>query len=186
MLTYLVIGGVLLLLIFWFIATSNALIRKRNHVENTFAGVDVQLKKRHDLIPNLVASVKSFADREKEILTSITALRTKAMAPGMSTDQKITTENQLSNALGQLQIQVEAYPDLKSNENYLQLQQALNEVEEQISAARRTYNASINAYNNKVEVFPSSIVAGMKKMERKPSFEATNVERGNVDVGNLL
>lgn len=186
MLTYIVVGGIFLLLIIWFIAASNALIRKRNHVENTFAGVDVQLKKRHDLIPNLIASVKSFADREKEILTSITALRTKAMVPGLSADQKITAENQLSNALGQLQIQVEAYPDLKSNENYLQLQRSLNEVEEQISAARRTYNASINDYNNKVEVFPSSVVASMKKMNRKPSFEATSVERENVDVGNLL
>lgn len=186
MITYYVIGGALLLLIIWFISTSNSLIRKRNHVENTFAGVDVQLKKRHDVIPNLVATVKSFADREKELLTNVTALRTKAIAPGLNTDQKIAAENELSNALGQLQIQMEAYPELKSNGNYLQLQRTLNETEEQISAARRTYNATINEYNNGVEVFPSSIVASMKNMKRKPSFEATTTERENIEVGKLL
>ncbi len=179
-------GAVLLILLIWGIAVNNALIAKRNMVENAFASIDVMLKKRHDLIPNLVASVKSFAKHEEKLLTEITALRNQAMDPGKSSDEKVHVENQLSQALGQLRVQVEAYPDLKSNQNYLQLQASLNETEEQISAARRAFNASINDYNNKVEMFPSSIIAGMRNFKRKESFVIPDVERQNVNVGNLL
>ena len=170
----------------WGIATNNALIAKRNTVENAFSSIDVMLKKRHDLIPNLVASVKSFAKHEQELLSNITALRSQAMDPSKSVDEKIGVENQLTGMLGQLRVTMEAYPEIKSDKNYLQLQASLNETEEQISAARRAFNAAINDYNNKVEMFPSSIIANMKNMRRKASFEALETERQNVNVGELL
>lgn len=179
-------GGTLFVLLIWGVTTNNALIGKRNSVENAFSSIDVMLKKRHDLIPNLVASVKSFANHEKELLSNITALRSKAMEPNLSSDEKIGVENKLTGMLGQLRVQMEAYPEIKSDQNYLQLQASLNETEEQISAARRAFNASVNDYNNKVEMFPSSIIAGMKKFKRKASFEAMPTERQNVNVGDLL
>lgn len=181
-----VAGGIVLVVLIWGISINNALISKRNSVENAFASIDVMLKKRHDLIPNLVSSVKSFAKHEKELLSNITALRSRAMEPNRSSDEKIAVENQLTGMLGQLRVQMEAYPELKSDKNYLQLQASLNETEEQISAARRAFNASVNDYNNKVEMFPSSIIAGMKNFQRKNSFEAMEAERQNVNVGDLL
>jgi LemA protein len=173
------------LVLIWGISVNNSLIGKRNQVEKAFSSIDVMLKKRHDLIPNLVSSVKSFAKHEKELLGNITALRSQAMA-ATSTDEKIGLENQLTGMLGQLRVSMEAYPEIKSDKNYLQLQASLNETEEQISAARRAFNASVNDYNNKVEMFPSSIIANMKNMRRKASFEALETERQNVNVGDLL
>ena len=185
--TGLIIAGVVaFIFIVWAISTNNSLIAKRNTVENAFSSIDVMLKKRHDLIPNLVASVKSFAKHEKELLSNITALRSQAMDPAKSSDEKIGIENQLTGMLGQLRVSMEAYPEIKSDKNYLQLQASLNETEEQISAARRAFNASVNDYNNKVEMFPSSIIANMKNFRRKASFEAMETERQNVNVGALL
>ncbi|MFT4739058.1 MAG: LemA protein [Cyclobacteriaceae bacterium] len=178
-------GSIAFITILWAVTTINSLIGKRNQVENAFASIDVMLKKRHDLIPNLVSSVKSFAKHEKELLSNITALRSQAMGASTS-NEKIGIENQLTGMLGQLRVSMEAYPELKSDKNYLQLQASLNETEEQISAARRSFNASVNDYNNKVEMFPSSIIAGMRNMSRKASFEAMEAERQNVNVGDLL
>ncbi|MFK7953896.1 MAG: LemA family protein [Ekhidna sp.] len=183
--TIIIIIAVVAIIILWAVSVNNSLVGKRNQVENAFSGVDVMLKKRHDLIPNLVASVKSFAKHEKELLSNITALRSQAMNTS-NTDEKIGFENQLTGMLGQLRVSMEAYPELKSDKNYLQLQASLNETEEQISAARRSFNSSVNDYNNKVEMFPSSIIAGMKNFKRKQSFEALDTERTNVNVGDLL
>lgn len=182
----LIAGGIVFILIIWGITVNNSLIAKRNSVENAFSSIDVMLKKRHDLIPNLVASVKSFAKHEKDLLSNITSLRSQAMAPNLSSDEKIGIENQLTGMLGQLRVSMEAYPEIKSDKNYLQLQASLNETEEQISAARRAFNAAVNDYNNKVEMFPSSFIANMKNFRRKASFEALETERQNVNVGDLL
>lgn len=186
MLTIIIIGSVAFIILLWAVGTNNALVRKRNQMENSFSSIDVMLKKRHDLIPNLVSTVKSFAKHEKELLSNITALRSRVMEPGLGTDEKIGLENQLTGMLGQLRVQMEAYPELKSDKNYLELQKSLNEIEEQISAARRAFNASVNEFNNKVETFPSNLIAGIKGMKRKQSFIALDTERQNVNVGDLL
>jgi len=163
------------------------LIGKKNEVQNAFGGMDAQLKKRYDLIPNLVSAVKQYMQHERGVLEKITALRTRALSSaGMDPDEKVDLDNQISTALKGIQIAVENYPDLKSNTNFINLQRTLNEVESQISAARRTYNAAVTSYNNAVEMFPSSIFAGFLKYQRKKVFEIPEQERQNVNVGQLF
>ena len=164
----------------------NGLIRKKNEVENAFGGMDVQLKKRYDLIPNLVATVKQFMNHEKDLLTKVTELRAQAMKSDVSTEQKVDIDNQISGAMKGIMVAVESYPDLKSNENFLNLQKTFNEVESQISAARRAYNASVTDFNNGVQMFPSSIMAGMMKLQSKKVFEIPEVERENVSAKDLF
>lgn len=164
----------------------NSLINKNNQVENAFGGMDAQLKKRYDLIPNLVKSVKTYMKHEAETLTEITELRTKAMSGKISDDEKVSLDNAITSKLGGIMVAVENYPDLKASDNFNQLQRSLNEVEEQISASRRAYNATITSYNNGVEMFPTNILAGMMNMQRKNVFEIPETERENVDVGDLF
>jgi LemA protein len=123
---------------------------------------------------------------EKDILTQITELRTKALSGNLSSDEKIDIDNKIQKALGGIMVAVENYPDLKTSQNFLQLQAALNEIEEQISAARRAYNASVTEYNNAVEMFPSNIFAGMMGYKRKNVFEISEDERKNVNVKDLF
>ncbi|MBD61409.1 LemA family protein [bacterium] len=164
----------------------NSLINKKNQVENAFGGMDAQLKKRYDLIPNLVKSVKGYMEHEAKTLTEITTLRTKALSSNISDDDKVALDNALTSKLGGIMVAVENYPDLKASENFNQLQRSLNEVEEQISASRRAYNATITSYNNSVEMFPTNLLAGMLNMQRKNVFEIPETQRENVDVGDLL
>ena len=164
----------------------NSLINKKNQVENAFGGMDAQLKKRYDLIPNLVKSVKGYMEHEAKTLTEITTLRTKALSGNVSDDDKVALDNALTSKLGGIMVAVENYPDLKASENFNQLQRSLNEVEEQISASRRAYNATITSYNNSVEMFPTNLLAGMLNMQRKNVFEIPETQRENVDVGDLL
>lgn len=185
MIVYVLIGIAILILIIG-ITMYNGLISKKNSVEYAFSSIDVMLKKRHDLIPNLVASVKQYMTHERELLTEITALRTEVMNPNLSDEQRFQAEGKLSSMLGKVQIAVENYPDLKANTSFLQLQAAMNEVEEQISASRRAFNAAINNYNNAVEMFPTNIVAGMMGLRRRASFEIMETERANVNVSQLF
>lgn len=164
----------------------NGLVAKKNQVEYAFAGMDAMLKKRYDLIPNLVASVKQYAKHEQDTLTRITELRSRAVAGGLSESERVEIDKQLTKAVSGLMVAVEAYPELKANENFLQLQRSLNEVEEQISAARRAYNASVTDYNNALEMFPSNLVAGMLGYKRRALFEIPEAERGNVNVSQLF
>jgi len=164
----------------------NSLINKNNQVENAFGGMDAQLKKRYDLIPNLVKSVKTYMKHEAETLTEITKLRTKAMSGNISDDEKVSLDNAITSKLGGIMVAVENYPDLKASDNFNQLQRSLNEVEEQISASRRAYNATITSYNNSVEMFPTNLIAGMMNMQRKNVFEIPETERKNIDVGDLF
>lgn len=164
----------------------NNLIRKRNEVDNAFGGMDVQLKKRYDLIPNIVATVKQYATHEKELLTKVTEMRAKATSGNMSPDEKVALDNQISAGMKSIMVAVENYPDLKANENFINLQRTLNEVESQISAARRTYNAVITDYNNAIQTFPSNIMAGMMSLQRKEVFVIPETERQNVDVKSLF
>jgi len=179
----LIIAGVLTVIA---ILMYNSLIGKKNQVENIFAGVDAVLKKRFDLIPNLVASVSEYMEHEKSTLEKVTELRAQAMKPGISDDQKIALDAKLTTALGAINIAMEAYPDLKANENVMHLQRSLNEIEEQISAARRAYNQAVTDLNNAIEMFPTNLIAGWMNLQRKAVFEITITERQNVDVGALF
>ena len=177
---------VLAVLVLSYFVIYNGLIGKKNQVENAFASIDTMLKKRYDLIPNLVATVKQYAGHESDTLTEITELRSKAMSGGLSSDEQVQVNNQISKAMGGIMVAVESYPDLKANENFLQLQRSLNEIEEQISASRRAFNSSVTDFNNAIEMFPSSIVANMMKYQRKQLFEIPSEERENVNVGELF
>lgn len=180
---FLIILGVIALIA---ILMYNSLIGKKNQVENIFAGVDAVLKKRFDLIPNLVASVSQYMEHEKSTLEKVTEYRAQAMKPGISDDQKIALDAKLTSALGAINIAMEAYPDLKANENIMHLQRSLNEIEEQISAARRAYNQAVTDLNNAIEMFPTNIVAGWMNLQRRAVFEITVTERQNVDVNALF
>ena len=164
----------------------NSLIGKKNQVENIFASVDTVLKKRFDLIPNLVASVSQYMQHEKSTLEKVTELRAQAMKPNLSDEQKISLDTKLTSALGAITIAMEAYPDLKANENVMHLQRSLNEIEEQISAARRAYNQAVTDLNNAIEMFPTNMIAGWMKLQRRTVFEITVTERKNVDVNTLF
>jgi len=177
-----IIGVVVLIAILMY----NSLIGKKNQVENIFAGVDTVLKKRFDLIPNLVASVSQYMEHEKSTLEKVTELRAAAMKPGISDDQKIALDAKLTSALGAINLAMEAYPDLKANENVMHLQRSLNEIEEQISAARRAYNQAVTDLNNAIEMFPTNLMAGWMNLSRRAVFEITVTERQNVDVRALF
>ncbi|MHC5082885.1 MAG: LemA family protein, partial [Planctomycetota bacterium] len=180
------VGVVLLVGLIVPIAMYNTLVGKRNQIENIFGTMDVMLKKRWDLIPNLVSTVKGYADHERGLFESITEARSKVMAGAAGSEQKVGLENSFMQLLGVVRATVENYPDLKASDNFMHLQRTLNELEEQISAARRAYNASVTDYNNSVEMFPTNIIAGMFNFQRRTLFEIKAGERENPDVGGLL
>jgi len=155
----------------------NGLIGKRNSAENTFATIDVMLKKRYDLIPNLVSTVQGYAAHEKAVFERVTELRAQAMKGGVSDDEKVDLNNQITGSLKTIFAVAENYPDLKANKNFLQLQATMTELEEQISAARRAYNAAVLEFNNGCDMFPSSIVASAFRFRRKTFFQAAESER---------
>lgn len=179
----LIIGIIVVLII---ILLFNSLIGKRNQVNNSFAGIDTYLKKRYDLVPNLVSAVQTYMQHEKGTLIEITELRSKAISGTLTDDEKIDLNNKMSKALHAINIAVENYPDLKANTNFLQLQAALNEIEEQLSAARRAFNAAVNSYNNAVQMFPTNLFALIMGMKSKAYFEAIEAERQNVNVKDLF
>jgi len=176
--TYFIIALVLVIIVIIFIY--NSLVQKRNQVTNAFSSVDVMLKKRADLIPNLVSTVKGYAKHEQSLLERVTALRTTTQNQTTATVERFQAEADLTSALSKITILREAYPDLKANRQFLQLMAALNEAEEQISAARRAYNASVNDYNNSVDMFPSSVVAAAFRFQRQVLFVASESEKVNV------
>jgi LemA protein len=181
---YAIVIVVLLLLII--VGLYNSLVRRKNDVENAFASVDVMLKKRYDLIPNLVETVKSYMKHEKSLLTELTELRVQAVSGGITDDERVNLENKITKGIAGVMVAVENYPDLKASQNFLQLQAAWNEAEEQISAARRTFNAAVTAFNNKVETFPSNIMAGIMGYKRRTLFEIPDLERQNLNAKNLF
>jgi len=164
----------------------NSLVAKKNQVENIFASVDTQLKKRYDLIPNLVASVSKYMEHEKSILQDITKLRAEANKPNISNEHKMALDAKMSAALGSIMIAVENYPELKANENVMHLQHSLTEVEAQISAARRAYNQAVTDYNNALEQIPTNFMASAMNYRKKDVFVISEGERQNVDVKELF
>ena len=181
---YVIIAAAVLLLII--AGLYNSLIRKKNDVEKAFSSVDVMLKKRYDLIPNLVETVKTYMKHEKNLLTELTELRTKAVSGEISDDDRVVVENKIVKGMAGLMVAVENYPDLKASQNFIQLQGAWNEVEEQISASRRAYNAAVTTFNNGVETFPSNIMAGLMKYTRKPLFVIPEAEKQNLSARDLF
>ncbi len=168
------------------VSVYNSLVKRRNQVDNAFGSVDVQLTNRYDLIPNLVATVEQYAIHERELLSKITELRTKALNQNISPEDKVAIDNQITSSLTGLMVAVENYPNLKASENFVNLQKSLNEVESQIAAARRAYNAAVTDYNNAIQSFPGNLMAGMMLLKIKEVFTATETERTNVDVKSLF
>jgi LemA protein len=166
----LIVVGILVLLALWIISLYNGLVRLRNRRQNAFADIDVQLRQRHDLVPQLVDTVKGYASHEKELLQKITEARSAAMN-ATTIDGKIVAEQQLSTALAGLKVQMEAYPDLKANQNFLQLQEELSDIENKLAASRRFFNGATTEYNNAVESFPSNLIARNFGFNREIMFD---------------
>ena len=177
-----VIGAVVLIVIIWVIASYNGFVRLKNSIEEAFSTMDVYLKKRYDLIPNLVETVKGYASHEKETFERVMAAR-NAAASATTVQGRIEGENALQSTLKNLFAVAEAYPDLKANLNFLELQGELRRIEDEIANSRKYYNAVVKTFNTKREVFPSSIIAGMFRFEKRPLFEVgAEQERENVKV----
>jgi LemA protein len=155
----------------------NRLVARRNQADYALASEDALLKKRHDLVPNLVATVRGYMQHERETLERIMELRSRAQLLPIGSADRMAAEVGLAAALSGVLMRVEAYPELRASEPVLQLQGALNEIEEQISAARRFFNAAVTDYNNAIEMFPSNLVANAARMERRAFFEIPGVER---------
>ncbi len=164
----------------------NGLIAKKNQVRNAEGSIDTLLKKRFDLIPNLVETVKKYMKHERGTLSAVTEMRTRALNAGLSGDEKAKIHAQLEKMLGSIMLTAEQYPDLKASTNFLQLQEALNETEEQISAARRAFNASVTDYNNALEMFPSNVFASLLRYKHKEVFTATEEEKQSISVKKLF
>ncbi len=184
-------GGVgiliaLVVLVLFAILGYNRLVSLRNATEKAFASIDAMAKKRYDLIPNLVATVQKYMEHERSTLTDITEMRAKAVSGNLSDNEKVDLDNKISRAMGGIMVAVENYPELKANQNFLQLQGSLNEVEEQLSAARRAYNAAVTDYNNACQMFPSNVFAMIFSFKTKRLFEISEKERQNVDVKTLF
>ncbi len=164
------------LLVLTVIVTYNRLVKLRNNRENAFADIDVQLKQRHDLIPQLVDAVKGYMKHEREVLTEITNARSNAMN-ATNVNDRIDAENQLSGALAGLRVAVEAYPDLKANQNFMNLQEEISDVENKLAASRRYFNSATKELNSAIQVFPAVIFAGMFGFKRQPMFEIPDDQR---------
>jgi LemA protein len=162
--------GIVVLLLLWIVSVYNRLVKLRNRRQNAFADIDVQLRQRHDLIPQLVETVKGYATHEKDLLMRITEARSAAMNAS-SIDDKIKAEQQLTTALQGLRVQVEAYPDLKANQNFLQLQEELSDIENKLAASRRFFNGATTEYNNGVESFPGNLIARNFGFRREMMFD---------------
>jgi LemA protein len=183
MIIAIVILGIFLLI---GIGLYNSLIGKKNQVANAFSSIDVMLKKRFDLLPNLIETVKQYMQHESATLARIVELRSQETTGNLSTAQKIELDKQVSTGVSGLMLTVESYPELKANQNFINLQSTWTESEEQIAAARRTYNASVTDYNDAIMMFPGSIVAGMLSYQPIAVLSNTEEERKNVSAKDLF
>ncbi len=172
---------VLAVIAIWIIAMYNGLVTLKNRVDEAWSDIDVQLKRRYDLIPNLVNTVKGYAKHEREVLEKVTEARTQAMGAGIGPD-KIKAENALTGALKSLFAVAENYPDLKASQNFLELQRELTDTEDKIQAARRFYNGNVRDFNIKLQVFPTNLMAGTLGFSKRDFFETEAKEKENVKV----
>jgi LemA protein len=176
MLALLIFLGGLLMVVFYVINTYNALVGLRNQVKNAWSQIDVQLKRRHDLIPNLIETAKGYMKHERDTLEAIVNARSQAMS-SQSIGDKAKAEGLLSDAVSKFFVVVENYPDLKANQNFLALQEELTSTENKIAFARQAYNDQALFFNNKIEMFPSNIVAGILNFTKQEFFEIQEAER---------
>ena len=182
MIAIIIVIAIIVILALVVMGSYNGLVKTKNQAEEAFSTMDVYMKKRYDLIPNLVETVKGYASHESQTLEKVTADRNAAMTAS-SIDEKLKNENALTGTLKSLFAVAESYPDLKANTNFMDLQRQLQTIEEDIANSRKYYNASVKNLNNKIEMFPSSIIAGMFHFEKKPYFEVSSQEeRENVKV----
>jgi LemA protein len=180
MITAIIVIAVIVLLVFWLIGLYNKLVRYKNNRENAFADIDVQLRQRNDLIPQLVSTVKGYATHERELLERITQARSAVMS-ATSINDKMQADTQLTQALQGLKVSVEAYPDLKANTNFLQLQEEISDIENKLAAARRYFNGATRELNNAVESFPANIIAKNFGFTRQPMYELSAEQRTTMD-----
>jgi len=178
--------GIIVVLAIWLIGTYNGLIRSRNRVDEAFSDIDVQLKRRYDLIPNLMETVKGYMSHERGTLESVTNARAAAISAhndkNATMEEKGKAENALTETLRSLFAVAENYPDLKASQNFLQLQDELSDTENKIQAARRFYNGNVRDFNTKIQVFPTNLIAGALSFKQYEFFEADEAEKKNVQV----
>ena len=182
MTTGIIILVIVVLLAIWCVSLYNNLVKLRNNRENAFANIDVQLKQRHDLVPQLVATVKGYATHEREVLQRVTEARTAAMGATTIND-KINAENALTSALAGLKVSLEAYPDLKANQNFMQLQNEIADLENKLAAVRRFFNSATRELNNAVETFPSNIFAKMFGFQKRTYVRGSTGRARNIRQG---
>jgi len=175
-----IILGVVILLAIWLVAIYNGLVSLRNNRENAFADIDVQLKQRHDLIPQLLGAVKGYMEHERGTLEAVTQARQKAMS-ATGINEKIAAEQELGTALKGLSIQVEAYPNLKASANFMQLQNEISDIENKLAAVRRYFNAATKELNIAVQKFPNNFFAGMFGFKTEPMFDLGTAQRVELD-----
>ncbi len=184
--SFYIILAVLAIVVLWVIMTFNGLVRSKNRVDEAFSDIDVQLKRRYDLIPNLVETVKGYMTHERETLVKLTEARTAAMTShdkaGATLAEREAAENALSSTLKSLFAVTENYPELKASQNFLQLQDEISDTENKIQASRRFYNGNVRDFNTNIQTFPTNMFAGMLKFTKYEFFQAAEGERQNVQV----
>ena len=176
-----VILGVLVVIALFLVALYNGLVKLKLTVDEAASDIETFLKQRYDMIPNLVEIVKGYAKHEKEIFENVAELRSKAMGAG-SLDEKMALEGELSKGIAKIFAVAEAYPELKANENFMQLQANLKELEDNIQKSRRFYNGTVRDFNTKIAIFPNNLIAGMLGFKKMPFFEASEEEQKNVEI----
>ncbi len=177
----LILVAVIVVFVLFIIGTYNSLVTLKARIKEAFSNIDVQLKRRIDLIPNLVETVKGYAKHEKEVFENVTKARTALMGAS-STADKASANNMLTDSLKSLFAVAEAYPELKASDNFKDLQRQLEDTEDKVSYSRQFYNSNVLDYNTKIQVFPSVIIANIMGFKSEPFFEASEGERKNVDV----
>ena len=176
-----VIIGIIVIIVIWLIIVYNGLVTLRTRVREAWADIDVQLKRRYDLIPNLIETVKGYAKQERETFQEVTEARARAIGAG-NIEEQAAAENMLTGALKSLFAVSENYPELKSNENFLELQRELADTENKIQSARRFYNGLVRDFNIKQDIFPNNLIAGMLRFEKSEFFE---LEEGSAEKDNV-
>lgn len=180
-----IVLGIIVIGTSYLIFLYNNIVKKRNEIDNAFGLIDAMLKKRYDLIPNLVETVKQYMIHEANVLSNVTELRSK-LTENISTKDKVDLHDDIARQLNGIMLTVENYPDLKANQNFLKLQASWNEIEEQILASRRYYNTAVTDYNNSIQTFPSNIIANIFYFSPKEVLETENNNRKNVNAKELF
>lgn len=180
-----VIIGILVLLVVVSIVINNQIIKKKNNVLQSFGSIEIYLKKRFDLIPNLASTLNKYLAHESDIMLKVTEIRSR-VDKSKSQKEKIEASNDLTNLVSGLNVNVENYPDIKADKQFLNLQMELTDLEDQISASRRAYNASVTSYNNKIQMFPASMIARFRKDVQESLLEIPKIEQVEVNLEQLL